>query len=72
MIKPELIGVVFGLSIGILGNFLISKFLGSSVNLSISYPLIIFTLLGSFIIGIAGVVPAINASRQNPVDSLRD
>ncbi len=67
------IGVVIGISIGFSGDFLISNFLGSPITPTLNYPLIIFTLLGSFLIGsIAGVIPAIKASRQTPVDSLRN
>lgn len=66
------LGIVFGLILGYLGNFAINSFLGSSSQPSINILLIIFSLLGSFLIGsFAGIVPAMHASQKNPVEALR-
>jgi len=67
-----LVGVIFGLGIGFLGVYGINNFIGSEIVLEIDYLLIGGSLLGSFLIGaISGVIPAWNASKLNPVDSLR-
>jgi putative ABC transport system permease protein len=68
-----ILGVVFGVGIGYLGTSAINSFLGSSARVEINLFLIIFALVGSFVVGaVAGIVPALNASRKNPVDALRD
>ena len=68
-----LIGVILGTSIGYLGTSGINSFIGSSSRPNINFFLIAFSLLGSFLIGaISGIVPALKAARQNPVDALRD
>ncbi len=65
-------GIVFGLLIGYLGNFAINFYIGSSAAPSVNIPLIVFSLLGSFFVGAAaGIIPAMNASRKNPVEALR-
>ena len=65
-------GVILGTLIGFFGTLSLNTFIGSSTVPSINIVLIVGALLGSFIIGaIAGIVPAIQAARQNPVDSLR-
>ena len=67
-----IIGIIFGLALGFLGLNAINNFIGSTVKPEIDFFLIFFSLLGSFIIGsIAGVVPAMKAARQNPVEALR-
>jgi len=66
------LGAVFGILIGYVGTLGINSWLGSEISFQISFPLIFFTLLGSFLIGaIAGIVPAMQAARQNPVEALR-
>jgi putative ABC transport system permease protein len=66
------LGTLFGLLIGYLGTFGINSWLGSTIAFQVSLPLIFFTLLGSFLIGaFAGIVPAMQAAKQNPVDALR-
>ena len=66
------IGIIFGLILGYLGNFGINNFIGSESSPEINIFLILFSLLGSFLIGaIAGIVPAMNASKQNPVEAIR-
>ena len=58
--------------IGVFGTLAINNFIGSEMGVNISFGLIFFSLLGSFLIGaVAGIIPAMNASKQNPVDALR-
>jgi putative ABC transport system permease protein len=67
-----IIGASFGTLIGVLGTQGINDFIGAQIEPNLNLPLIFFALLGSFAIGaIAGIVPAMNASKQNPVDALR-
>ena len=67
-----LAGVIAGVLIGYLGTLSISQFIGATTQPEINIGLIIAALAGSFIIGsIAGIVPAMRAARQNPVDALR-
>ena len=67
-----LVGVIFGTLIGIIGVSGINQFLGTELSPVINFGLIGGTLLGSFLIGAAaGIVPAMNAAKQNPVEALR-
>ena len=67
-----LVGVVFGTLIGIAGVAGINSFLGSELSPSIDFVLIGSALVGSFVIGaVAGIVPAMNAAREDPVQALR-
>lgn len=67
-----LVGVVFGTIIGIVGVAGINQFLGAELSPVINFALIGGTLLGSFLIGaVAGIVPAMSAAKQNPVEALR-
>jgi len=67
-----LVGVLTGLGIAYLAIAGINGFLGSEIGMELDYVLIFGALAGSFFIGaIAGIVPALNASNQNPVDALR-
>ena len=66
------VGVIFGMVIGALGTAGISSFIGSDIPLSINWWLLIFSLMGSFVVGaLAGIAPAMQAAKQNPVDALR-
>ena len=66
------IGALFGILVGYAGTFGINSWLGTEIQPTISLALIFFTLLGSFFIGaIAGIIPAMHAAKQNPVDALR-
>jgi putative ABC transport system permease protein len=67
-----IIGVIFGVLIGVLGTSALNNFLGTELKPVIDYFLIFYALLGSFLIGaIAGIIPAMNAAKQNPVEALR-
>ncbi len=65
-------GAFFGILIGYIGTLAINNWLGSGIGFQIDYILIFFTLIGSFLIGaIAGITPAMQAAKQNPVEALR-
>jgi len=65
-------GAIFGTIIGFVGTLLINNFVNADVLPKINFFLIFGALIGSFIIGaIAGIIPAMNAAKQNPVDALR-
>ena len=67
-----IVGVIIGINIGIFGTLAINNFIGSDISPKIDFILIGLSLLGSFLIGsIAGVVPALRAAHQNPVEALR-
>ena len=67
------IGAIFGISIATGLAFIGRTALGSDlIRADISPWLVLGSILGSFLLGsIFGVVPAINASKLNPVDALR-
>ena len=66
------IGIILGSVASYFGILGINKFVGASTAPQINLILIISTLIGSFIIGsIAGIIPAMKAAHQNPVDALR-
>lgn len=68
-----IVGVIFGTLVGFLGTFSINSFVGADVGIGLNFGLIFFTLIGSFLIGgVAGIVPAINAAKQSPVEALRE
>lgn len=67
-----LVGVVLGTVVGIVGTAGINGFLGTELAPVIDFVLIGSALIGSFLIGaVAGIVPAMNAANQNPVEALR-
>lgn len=67
-----LVGVVLGTLVAVLGVAGINGFLGTELPPVIDFMLIGSALLGSFVIGaVAGIVPAMNAAKQNPVEALR-
>jgi len=65
-------GIVFGLLIGYFGTIGINSFIGTSVKPEIDFIFIFLVLISSFLIGsVAGITPAMNAAKQNPVEALR-
>lgn len=67
-----IVGALFGTIIGVVGTMGINGWLGTELAPNVDFILISFSLLGSFLIGgIAGIVPAMKAAKQNPVEALR-
>jgi putative ABC transport system permease protein len=67
-----ILGIIIGLGIGYLGIIVLNNFVGATTTPKINIALIIFALIGSFSVGaIAGIIPAMNAAKQNPVEALR-
>ncbi len=68
-----LVGVILGSSMSYIGTVAINNFIGSNTAPNINLVLVLSALFGSFILGsIAGIIPAMRAARQHPVDALRD
>jgi len=66
------IGCLFGVLIGVVGILGINSWIGAEVDPVIDFVLVGGTLIGSFVVGaVAGIVPAMSAARQNPVEALR-
>lgn len=67
-----IIGAMLGTLVGFAGISGINGFIGSELKFQIDFWLIGFTLLGSFTLGaVAGILPAMNAAKLNPVDALK-
>ncbi|HDL02470.1 MAG TPA: ABC transporter permease [Candidatus Pacearchaeota archaeon] len=67
-----LVGVVLGSLISAAGIIGINNFIGAELSPTIDFILIGGALAGSFVVGaVAGIVPAMNAAGQNPVEALR-
>lgn len=67
-----ILGVIFGIAIGYFAINIMNSFIGINSKPSLDLALIFLTLLGSFTIGsIAGILPAMKAAKQNPVQALR-
>jgi len=67
-----LVGIILGTLISAAGIIGINNFIGSDMGVTVDFVLIISALLGSFIVGAtAGIVPAMNAAKQDPVEALR-
>jgi len=65
-------GIILGLILGYAGIGAINNFIGSETAPQLNLLLIFFSLLGSFVIGsLAGIFPAMQAAKENPVDALR-
>jgi putative ABC transport system permease protein len=66
------LGATAGTLLGIAGTVGLNSFLGTELAPNIDFMLISLSLLGSFLIGgIAGIAPAMQAAKQNPVEALR-
>ena len=66
------LGIIFGMIIGFFGVQGINNFVGATTAPDFNIPLIIFSLLGSFLIGaLAGIIPAMRAAKHHPVEALR-
>jgi len=67
-----IIGVILGTIISFIGIAGINNFLGATISPSLNFALIIAALVASTLIGaLAGITPAMQAARENPVDALR-
>ena len=67
-----LIGILLGTLVGVAGVKILNAFLSTDLKPVISIFVIIYSLIGSFIIGaIAGIIPALSAAKQNPVEALK-
>ena len=67
-----LFGVILGIGVGYAGTSALNSFIGTDTKPAIDIILISASLIGSFLIGaISGIVPALKAANENPVDALR-
>jgi putative ABC transport system permease protein len=67
-----LIGSIIGVSTGVIGISVLNSVVGGEIEPVINIWLIVYSLVGSFFIGaIAGIVPALSAAKQKPVEALR-
>ncbi|MBM3228600.1 ABC transporter permease [Candidatus Pacearchaeota archaeon] len=67
-----IIGVSLGIGISYLGTTSLHSFLGITTKPSIDFILIFLSLMGSFLIGaVSGIIPAMKAARENPVEAIR-
>ena len=67
------VGAIIGLGMAYLISFAVnSAFTGLTFNITLSWPLIIGSILFALVVGtISGIVPALQASRMKPVEALR-
>ena len=67
-----IIGILIVIGISYLGTSGLNSFLGINTKPTIGIFLLIFSLTGSFLIGaISGIIPAMRAAKQNPVEAMR-
>ena len=67
-----LVGIILGTLISVVGVIGINSFIGAELSPVIDFVLIGGALAGSFIVGaVAGIAPAMQAAKQNPVEALR-
>lgn len=67
-----MVGVILGVCLGVVGTLGINSFIGAETKPQINLFLVLFSLIGSFIIGaVAGIVPAMSAAKERPVEALR-
>jgi putative ABC transport system permease protein len=66
------VGTLLGTAVSYFGTVGINAWVNASAAPQINFILVFSALFGSFLIGsVAGIVPAMNAAKMNPVDSLR-
>jgi len=66
------LGILLGTGASYFGTNLINQFVGGTTKPSLDFVFISLVLLGSFLIGsLSGVIPAMNAAKENPVEALR-
>jgi putative ABC transport system permease protein len=68
-----IVGAIIGLGFAFLVSAIASQFLGENIiDVTISYPLLFMAISFAFLIGlVAGILPALQASRLKPVAALR-
>ncbi|MCH7567804.1 MAG: ABC transporter permease [Nanoarchaeota archaeon] len=68
-----IIGAILGLGLAFLVSSIVGSFLGGiSLEVRLSFPLLVLAISFSLLIGItSGILPALQASKLNPVDALR-
>ncbi|MBU0760991.1 MAG: ABC transporter permease [Nanoarchaeota archaeon] len=67
-----ILGVAVGVAVGYFGTIGIGNYIGSTLKPQIDIFWVITPIIGSFILGgLAGIVPAMQAARQHPVEALR-
>lgn len=67
-----IIGITLGIGISYLGTTSLHSFLGITTKPNIDLILIFLALIGSFLIGaISGIIPAMKAAKENPVEAIR-
>ena len=68
----SLAGALAGVAAGYFGTKAINNLIGSQTIPEIDLILIVSTVIAGFVIGaVAGIIPAMNAANQKPVDALR-
>jgi putative ABC transport system permease protein len=67
-----MLGIIFGMVAALAGIYALNAFLGSTISMDFNLFLIFGALAGTFAIGsLSGIIPAMNAAKQNPVEALR-
>ncbi len=68
-----LVGSIAGELLGVVGTLSINSLINGHLPITVNFGLIISALFGSFLIGgIAGIIPAMRAATQKPVEALRE
>jgi len=67
-----IIGVTIGVIVGYIGTIAINQFIGADVQPTIQWGLVVYSLIGSFVLGsISGIWPALSAAKKKPVEALK-
>lgn len=68
-----LIGIALGTFVAIVGVNALKNFLGADISFTFNFMFNFLVLFGTFLIGaVAGIIPAMQAAKQKPVEVLRD